>query len=242
MSLYIMHHGVGHDKGGHSGRYPWGSGKNPYGGQGTRRLDRRATKLLYKDVTDYKQSDINLDNSKNRIYKKWARDISGLIGRNYTDMRFNPKTIVERGDDISAARVMSDPESENILRERIKSDPNYKKDLDEMRRGYIQVVNDTEETIKKWANHYDLTSLKKGKVSAQRELDALISLTEKGKYYTGLNPKTATDEEFGDYIIKQFRRNGESYKNSYNRQREQEIQEMAYDSINEVNKVLRTYL
>ena len=27
MSLYIMHYGVGHDKGGHSGRYPWGSGK-----------------------------------------------------------------------------------------------------------------------------------------------------------------------------------------------------------------------
>lgn len=26
--LYIMHYGVGHDKGGHSGRYPWGSGDN----------------------------------------------------------------------------------------------------------------------------------------------------------------------------------------------------------------------
>ena len=30
--LYIMHYGVGHDKGGHSGRYPWGSGERPYGG------------------------------------------------------------------------------------------------------------------------------------------------------------------------------------------------------------------
>ena len=28
--LYIMHYGVGHDKGGHSGRYPWGSGDEPY--------------------------------------------------------------------------------------------------------------------------------------------------------------------------------------------------------------------
>lgn len=28
--LYIMHYGVGHDKGGHSGRYPWGSGEEPY--------------------------------------------------------------------------------------------------------------------------------------------------------------------------------------------------------------------
>lgn len=32
-NLYIMHYGVGHDKGGHSGRYPWGSGENPYGGK-----------------------------------------------------------------------------------------------------------------------------------------------------------------------------------------------------------------
>lgn len=27
----LRHYGVGHDKGGHSGRYPWGSGKNPKG-------------------------------------------------------------------------------------------------------------------------------------------------------------------------------------------------------------------
>lgn len=27
---YLMHYGVGHDKGGHSGRYRWGSGKDPY--------------------------------------------------------------------------------------------------------------------------------------------------------------------------------------------------------------------
>lgn len=26
-SPYLSHYGVGHDKGGHSGRYPWGSGK-----------------------------------------------------------------------------------------------------------------------------------------------------------------------------------------------------------------------
>ena len=28
-SPYLMHYGKGHDQGGHSGRYPWGSGKNP---------------------------------------------------------------------------------------------------------------------------------------------------------------------------------------------------------------------
>lgn len=30
QDLYLMHYGVGHDKGGHSGRYPWGSGDIPY--------------------------------------------------------------------------------------------------------------------------------------------------------------------------------------------------------------------
>lgn len=29
-SSFLKHYGVGHDKGGHSGRYPWGSGKEPY--------------------------------------------------------------------------------------------------------------------------------------------------------------------------------------------------------------------
>lgn len=29
MGEYLIHYGVGHDKGGHSGRYPWGSGENP---------------------------------------------------------------------------------------------------------------------------------------------------------------------------------------------------------------------
>lgn len=26
----LYHYGVGHDKGGHSGRYPWGSGEHPF--------------------------------------------------------------------------------------------------------------------------------------------------------------------------------------------------------------------
>ena len=29
IETYLIHYGVGHDKGGHSGRYPWGSGENP---------------------------------------------------------------------------------------------------------------------------------------------------------------------------------------------------------------------
>lgn len=41
--LYIMHYGVGHDKGGHSGRYPWGSGEEPY--QDLSAAERRQARL-----------------------------------------------------------------------------------------------------------------------------------------------------------------------------------------------------
>jgi len=41
--LYIMHYGVGHDKGGHSGRYPWGSGDEPY--QDLSAAERRQKRL-----------------------------------------------------------------------------------------------------------------------------------------------------------------------------------------------------
>lgn len=41
--LYIMHYGVGHDKGGHSGRYPWGSGDSPY--QDLSAAERRQARL-----------------------------------------------------------------------------------------------------------------------------------------------------------------------------------------------------
>jgi len=51
--LYIMHYGVGHDKGGHSGRYPWGSGKNPFGEtRGKKKLNRRTAKKILYDRND----------------------------------------------------------------------------------------------------------------------------------------------------------------------------------------------
>ena len=46
---YIIHYGVGHDKGGHSGRYPWGSGRKQHGKAYTKELndlDKSSTKHL----------------------------------------------------------------------------------------------------------------------------------------------------------------------------------------------------
>lgn len=48
---YLAHYGVGHDKGGHSGRYPWGSGKSGgkrLGGTSSTGEDRRGSNHLTK--------------------------------------------------------------------------------------------------------------------------------------------------------------------------------------------------
>jgi len=52
--LYIMHYGVGHDKGGHSGRYPWGSGENPYGGK--KKITKKDASQFTKRIMTTKQS------------------------------------------------------------------------------------------------------------------------------------------------------------------------------------------
>jgi len=63
--LYIMHYGVGHDKGGHSGRYPWGSGKNPYGG--TQRITNKEAKKFNKKYSKYFISESKrIENSKEK--------------------------------------------------------------------------------------------------------------------------------------------------------------------------------
>ena len=51
-SKFLKHYGVGHDKGGHSGRYPWGSGEEPYqhSGDFLSRVDKlRKNNFTYTD-------------------------------------------------------------------------------------------------------------------------------------------------------------------------------------------------
>ena len=69
--LYIMHYGVGHDKGGHSGRYPWGSGKNPYGG--TKNITEKDAKAFNDKYSKYFYSDSKkIENSKEQKEFKYA--------------------------------------------------------------------------------------------------------------------------------------------------------------------------
>jgi len=80
--MYILHYGVGHDKGGHSGRYPWGSGENPkypkkiYGGVDVTANKKyyRKTKMSQKDADNY-LGDIEALKSAKKYMKKTGKFI-----------------------------------------------------------------------------------------------------------------------------------------------------------------------
>lgn len=52
---FLAHYGVGHDKGGHSGRYPWGSGKNPKQSSGKRVFVSGSSKTQDKESFYYRR-------------------------------------------------------------------------------------------------------------------------------------------------------------------------------------------
>ena len=55
IEKYLIHYGVGHDKGGHSGRYPWGSGKKSAIRKQARaeKLAMKYNELTGKDIADH---------------------------------------------------------------------------------------------------------------------------------------------------------------------------------------------
>ena len=80
--LYIMHYGVGHDKGGHSGRYPWGSGKNPtypkryYGGVDTQVKGRDLLKITSSADEYNPQIDLAVLSDAKKYMKKTGKFIT----------------------------------------------------------------------------------------------------------------------------------------------------------------------
>lgn len=55
-SEFLAHYGVGHDQGGHSGRYPWGSGKRPRQDRGGSRQDERTATTSMKSDSLHKSA------------------------------------------------------------------------------------------------------------------------------------------------------------------------------------------
>lgn len=73
MEDYIMHYGVGHLQGGHSGRFPWGSGDSPFQHSGdflSRVEIMRKDGLTDKEIAE----DLNMTVSDLRSYKSIAKD------------------------------------------------------------------------------------------------------------------------------------------------------------------------
>ena len=78
---YLAHYGVGHLQGGHSGRYPWGSGKDPK--QHELKIRKNTTFTRYSD-----KKEKTVRNGSYMSYKKWDVDeyklnaLHGDLGNN----------------------------------------------------------------------------------------------------------------------------------------------------------------
>ena len=78
-----MHYGVGHDKGGHSGRYPWGSGENPFGQTHGKKLGIKESNRIY---SKYKNK-LNDDRGEHDIWEKYVYPMDGKIEKLYDDIQ-----------------------------------------------------------------------------------------------------------------------------------------------------------
>ena len=66
---YIIHYGVGHDKGGHSGRYPWGSGEKK---DGRKRRKKIGDEIMKKSI-DFHANTKKDDLEKLNIYNDYKQ-------------------------------------------------------------------------------------------------------------------------------------------------------------------------
>ena len=73
----VKHYGVGHLNGGHSGRYPWGSGDDPYQGGPQGFLDHIdiLKKKGWKETTQNIEKDFGMNSSEYRTLKSIATDM-----------------------------------------------------------------------------------------------------------------------------------------------------------------------
>jgi len=131
--LYIMHYGVGHDKGGHSGRYPWGSGKNP----------KQDLRLLKRNIKS------NYDTARRKQHKLegkhplWWREHYGSI---LSDAGIH--TV------FGGVRMKNRPAVKMAVEKRLKTNPEFKKAVQEAKQEWARVGKDISETGKSFCDYY----------------------------------------------------------------------------------------
>ena len=131
--LYIMHYGVGHDKGGHSGRYPWGSGKNPKQDLGT----------FKKDIK-----------SKYREAKKKTSKIMGKHPawwrENYADVLHDARIYSVFG----AVKTKNRDKIKSAVERKLKTDPKFKETVQQSKREWAKIGKEISDEGKSFVDYY----------------------------------------------------------------------------------------
>lgn len=163
--LYIIHYGVGHDKGGHSGRYPWGSGENPYGGKKNLKYHIKDRKKIYETI-DNKMKRFNDDTNEtfnnivdiveNAYYNSDIRkenDKRGIGAQDFfLDISEDKRKFIEGLVDIDPLPSNS-PEQQKDIRYKLSNL------LDEYRKKDYEYNQDAKEYIKNIGMKYDLRKI-----------------------------------------------------------------------------------
>ncbi len=131
--LYIMHYGVGHDKGGHSGRYPWGSGKNP----------KQDLKTFKKDIK--------------KKYSTAKKKTSKIMGKHPAWWRENYGSILREAGIytvVGAAKVKNREKIKTVIENRLKTDPKFRATVKEAKKEWADVGREIAEEGKSFCEHY----------------------------------------------------------------------------------------
>ena len=132
--LYIMHYGVGHDKGGHSGRYPWGSGKNPKQDLGTLKRGIR------KDIRKAKGKTSKLEGKHPAFMTETYASILADAGIFTT---------------FGAARKKNRPAVKAAIERRYNNDPNFRAKVKEARKYWIDAGKKAEKNAQAYVKYYE---------------------------------------------------------------------------------------
>lgn len=154
----LYHYGVGHDKGGHSGRYPWGSGEHPFQDedflQNVRAMKRQG--FTEKQIAEKMGITTMMPNgekvpsiSKLRIQISLAEDInrSALVEKAEA-LRAEGKTLVQVAKEMglpneSSVRSLLNKESKSRMEQTYNTVEYLKKRVDESEYGMVDVGKDT---------------------------------------------------------------------------------------------------
>lgn len=139
--LFIMHYGVGHDKGGHSGRYPWGSGKNP--------------KASLREVTQIQEKFKSMEKPMIDDLKSIQFDVLKKARNMGSKARYSKGLIIDK----NLTTLYKDRRrAERAIDELLQNDPNFKEKVNKFRQRTVKILQTEQKETEKFLNdHSGLT-------------------------------------------------------------------------------------